>query len=243
MRSFLLLLLFFIFALVLVALIKLSRIHLSLRTKQLAFGFYMLLLFLTLPAFYAVAEPVETATLPPYLQLGNNDDFWDEYNRLTNEYMDALLDGRVHTYEGARLNKKWHFSYPGERLLLTADSSDYDDYTIILKRKDTNTGTVDVYAYAADFGQYQYIPANPPEISLQGNRLEIKGPPRLQLSSIQFLADFTSAQFTGEARFGAGFNFIFFDWQNTLYLEVPEGLEIETDKTTDHSLILADEAN
>jgi len=228
LRASLITLLFLL--LMIIAFIALGKVRISLSKARLVVGLYLALLFVSVPVFYAIAEsgvpePVEIVEIGP----GQ----YRYHDLQINAFYDALHEGRLSEYEGAEIIAQWSFDYQAERLKITAP--DYERYAtlIAVERKDVRDGKLEVFSYAPKSPNLLTL-ANPPDIRLQGNQLEILRPEEIHLEAIRFYHDFTMAQFTG-----TGFSMQrtdYFFGNMVLYLRIPGDLLIDTDESTEHNI-------
>lgn len=202
-----------------------SKIRIPINKTWPVLILYLALLLISVPVFYAIAEPGQSMPSP-----GPNDD-----DRHLNEFYSAIYDNRLEEYEDATINKQWSFEYDQEHLLVTASGKQNNSVMIAVKQKDVHDGKVDVANYTAVSPFSKITVANPPEVRLMGNRLEIITPQPKHVEMVRFNHDFTFAQFTGEGLFMQSKGF-FYHEQQVLYIQVPANLIIKTDNSTVHIL-------
>ncbi|WP_207708549.1 hypothetical protein [Sporotomaculum syntrophicum] len=207
-----------------------SKVRISPGKARLVVGFYIALLFVTVPVFYAIAEP---STPEPFEVIENGPGQYSYHDSQINAFYDAFNEGRLDDYEGAEIIARWSFDYQEERLKITAP--DYERYStpIVMERKDVRDGKLEVFSYAPKSSNRLTL-ANPPDIRLQGNQLEILQPERIHLEAARFCHDFTMAQFTGRGYSMDRMDHFFGDM--VFYLRIPEDLQIDTDESTEHDI-------
>ncbi|WP_449241086.1 hypothetical protein [Desulfoscipio gibsoniae] len=227
--------LLFLLLLIIIAFVAFSKVRLSLGKTRLVVGFYMALLFISVPVFYAIAEPgapepIEVDEIGP----GQ----YSYHDPQLNAFYDALHEGRLTKYKSAEIIARWNFDYQEERLQITAP--DYERYStfIAVERKDVRDGRLEVLSYAPKSPDRLTL-ANPPDIRLKGNQLEIIQPERIHLEAVRFYHDFTMAQFTGMGLSTTGSDHFFLDG-TLLYLRIPKDLQIDTDESTEHDIHFID---
>jgi len=221
-----------ILLLIIIPFIAFGKVRISLGKTRLVVGFYMALLFVSVPVFYAIAEP-GTPEPVEVVEIGPGQ--YSYQDSQINAFYDAFYEGRLDDYEGAEIIARWSFDYQEERLKITAP--DYERYStpINVERKDVRDGKLEVFGYAPKLPNRLTL-ANPPDIRLQGNQLEIIQPERIHLEAVRFYHDFTMAQFTG---MGYSMERMGMDYSSSnmvLYLLIPEDLLIDTDKSTEHNI-------
>lgn len=216
--------------LIIIAFVAFSKVRISLGKTRLVVGFYMTLLFVSVPVFYAIAEP---STPEPFEVIEIGPGQYSYHDSQINAFYDAFHEGRLDNYEGAEIIARWSFDYQEERLKITAP--DYERYStrIVLERKDVRDGKLEVVSYAPKSSNRLTL-ANPPDIRLKDNQLEILQPERIHLETIRFYHDFTMAQFTGTGFSMERTDNFFGD--TVLYLRIPEDLLIDTDESTEHDI-------
>lgn len=190
---------------------------------------YLIFLLISVPVFYAVAKPVELGTNP------TGETVWEEYDHYINEFYTAFHNGRLEDYEGATISGQWSFPYEQESLLVAISGNRNYNTMIAVKQKAENDGQIEVASYTEVHPLAPTTAANPPEVRLVGNRLEIIPPQPKHVEMIRFNHDFTFAQFTGQGLFMQNRS-TFYHEQQVLYLQVPPGLVIDTDNSTVHIL-------
>lgn len=215
--------------LIIIAFVAFSKVRLSPGKTRLVVGLYMTLLFVFVPVFYAIAEP-DVPEPVEIVEIGPGR--YSYHDSQVDAFYNALYEGRLSEYEGAKIIAQWSFDYQEERLKITAP--DYEQYStlIAVERKDVCDGKLEVLSYAPK-SPYS-LTANPPDIRLKGNQLEIIQPEEIHLQEVRFYHDFTMAQFTG-----IGFSMDGTDHflgHMILYLRIPEDLRIDTDESTEHNI-------
>jgi len=213
-----------------------GRARLSFARTRQVMGVYLVLLLASLTVFYAMAESSQTAPAP-IPERGIDGPEWDEYNRISNEYYNAVFEGRVEEYEGAELVKEWDFDYTKEQLLLTTSDSRPYYIMIVIEEKAADDGKVEVKNYTISMEDFEtYFGVNPPDVRLAGDVLEIIRPERMEIVAVRFFQDFTSAQFTGKGlNMDSRFHFYHGDHQ-VLYIKIPPNLQVDTDESTMHNI-------
>lgn len=224
-----------ILLLIIIGFFALGKARISLGKTRLVVSFYLAILFVSVPVFYAIAkpgtpEPFEAAEIGP-----GQSSFHD--SRI-NEFYEAFYEGRLDNYEGAEVNARWSFDYQEERLEITAPDHQSYSTRIILERKDARDGKLEIVSYAPIMPDRLTL-ANPPDIRLEDNQLVIFQPEWIRLEAIWFNHDFTMAQFTGKGLSMERPHYFFGD--TVLYLRIPEGLLIDTDKSTEHNVYFLNE--
>lgn len=230
-----------IILLIIIALVALNKAHIPLNKTRLAVGLYVALLLVSVPVFYAVAEPGAPEPMPEPRQIIERD-----RERITleeiriNSFYEAFHEGRLSEYEGAEIIARWRFDYQEESLEITFQ--DYRLYStlIAVERKEADDGQLDVLYYAPK-QPFDLTLVNPPDIRLAGNQLQILEPERLHLEVVQFFHDFTMAQFTGLGISSTRGAPVFFGDNSILYLRIPEDLRIDTDESTEHRILFINE--
>lgn len=217
--------------LIIIAFVAFSKVRISLGKTRLVVGFYMVLLFVSVPVFYAIAEPGAPEPVE-VVEIGPGQ--YSYHDSQINAFYDALHEGRLSEYEGAEIIVQWSFDYQAERLKITAP--DYERYStlIAVERKDVRDGKLEVLSYAPKSPNLLTV-ANPPDIRLKDNQLEIIQPERIHLEAVRFYHDFTMAQFTGMGFSTTRTDHFFLD-DTLLYLRIPEDLRIDTDQSTEHNI-------
>lgn len=222
--------------LIIIAFVAFSKVRIPLGKTRLVVGFYMALLFVSVPVFYAIAEPgtPEPFEVVEVIEIGPGR--YSYHDSQINAFYDAFYEGRLDNYEGAEINARWSFDYQEKRLKITAP--DYERYSnlIVVERKDVCDGKLEVLSYAPKSSNRLTL-ANPPDIRLKDNQLEILQPERIELKAIRFYHDFTMAQFTGTGfsmERAKSSHYLFGD--TVLYLRIPEDLLIDTDESTEHNI-------
>lgn len=218
---------------IIIAFLAISKARIPLGKTRLILGSYLVVLFICVPVFYAVAEPGAPEPLPEPEQIEIGPEQYSDYDLQINAFYDALHEGRLHEYEGAEVITEWSFDYQAERLQISF--KDYQQYSniIAVERKGNSDGKLDVLCYAPKAPDGRLRLANPPEIRLQGDELQIIMPEKIHLEEVRFLHDFTMAQFTGKG-FAMDRRDHFFTGHTVLYLQIPPDLQIETDESTEH---------
>lgn len=224
-----------ILLLIIIAFVAFSKVRISLGKTRLVVGFYMALLFVSVPVFYAIAKP---GTPEPFEVTEIGPGQYSYHDSQINAFYEALHEGWLDNYEGAAIIARWSFDYQEERLKITAP--DYERYSthIVLERKDVRDGKLEVLSYAPKSSNGLTL-ANPPDIQLKDNQLEILQPERIHLEAIRFYHDFTMAQFTGTGFSMKRTDYFFGD--TVLYLRIPEDLLIDTDESTEHNIYFLNE--
>jgi hypothetical protein len=224
-----------ILLLIIIPFIVLGKVRISLGKTRLVVGFYMAFLFVSVPVFYAIAKP---GTPEPFevTEIGPGQHSY--HDSQINAFYDAFYEGRLDNYEGAEIIARWSFDYQEERLKITAP--DYERYStrIVLERKDVRDGKLEVLSYAPKSSN-RLIQANPPDIRLKDNQLEILQPEKIHVEATRFYHDFTIAQFTGRGFSMEKTHYFFGD--TVLYLRIPEDLQIDTDESTEHNIYFLNE--
>lgn len=224
-----------ILLLIIIAFVAFSKVRISLGKTRLVAGFYMALLFVSVPVFYAIAKP---GTPEPCEVIENGPGQYSYHDSQSNAFYDAFYEGRLDNYEGAESNARWNFDYQEERLKITAPDHERYSTRIVLERKDVRDGKLEVLSYAPKSSNRLTL-ANPPDIRLKDNQLEILQPEKIHLEAFWFYHDFTMAQFTG-----TGFSMErphYFFGDTVLYLRIPEDLLIDTDESTEHNIYFLNE--
>ncbi|TEB05653.1 hypothetical protein Psch_02694 [Pelotomaculum schinkii] len=216
--------------LIIIAFVAFSKVRISLGKTRLVVGFYMALLFVSVPVFYAIAK---SSTPEPFEVIEIGPGQYSYHDSQINAFYDAFNEGRLDNYEGAEIIARWSFDYQEERLKITAP--DYERYStrIVLERKDVRDGKLEVLSYAPKSSNRLTL-ANPPDIRLKDNQLEILQPERIHLEAIRFYHDFTMAQFSGTGFSMKRTDYFFGD--TVLYLRIPEDLLIDTDESTENDI-------
>ncbi|MDD4239080.1 MAG: hypothetical protein PHT62_11090 [Desulfotomaculaceae bacterium] len=219
-----------ILLLIIIPFIALGKVRISLGKTRLVVGFYIALLFVSVPVFYAIAKP---STPEPFEVIEIGPGQYSYPDSQVNAFYDALYEGRLDNYEGAEIIARWSFDYQEERLKIIAP--DYERYSnlIAVERKDVCDGKLEVFSYVSKSPNRLTL-ANPPDIRLKDNQLEILQPEKIHLEAIGFYHDFTMAQFTGTGFSMERTHYFFGD--TVLYLRIPEDLLIDTDESTEHNI-------
>jgi hypothetical protein len=212
-----------------IAFFVLRKIRISLAKIRLVFAFYMALLFVSIPVFYALAKP---GTPESFKSTETGPGQYSYHSRI-DEFYDAFYEGRLDNYKGAEINARWNFDYQGERLTITAPEHESYSTRIVLQRKDVRDGKLEVVSYAPKLPNRLTL-ANPPDIRLKGDHSVILQPERIHLEAIRFDHDFTVAQFTGKGFSMERPHYFFGD--TVLYLRIPENLLVDTDESTEHNI-------
>jgi len=207
----------------------LSKIRISPAKIRLVFAFYMALLFVSVPVFYALAKP----GTPESFESTETGQGQYSYHSRIDEFYNAFYEGRLDNYEGAEINARWSFDYQGERLIITAPDHESYSTRIVLQRKDVRDGKLEIVSYAPKLPNRLMV-ANPPDIQLKDNQLVILQPESIHMETIQFEHDFTVTQFTGN-EFSMERPYYFFG-DTVLYLRAPEDLLIDTDESTENNI-------
>ncbi|KJS13299.1 MAG: hypothetical protein VR67_04755 [Peptococcaceae bacterium BRH_c8a] len=210
-----------------------SKIRIPINKTWPVLILYLALLLISVPVFYAIAEPGQSMPGPGPNATGESS--WVEYDSHLNKFYSAIYDNRLEEYEDATINRQWSFEYDQEHLLVTASGNQNYNAMIAVKQKDVHDGKVDVANYTAVSPFSKITVANPPEVRLIENRLEIIPPQPKHVEMVRFNHDFTFAQFTGEGLFMQSKGF-FYHEQQVLYIQVPANLIIKTDNSTVHIL-------
>ncbi|TYO94631.1 hypothetical protein [Desulfallas thermosapovorans] len=218
--------------LIIISLVAFSKVRISLGKTRLVVGFYMVILFVSVPVYYAIAEP-GTPEPVEIVEIGPGQ--YSYQDSRINAFYDAFYEGRLNDYEGAEIIARWSFDYQGERLKITAP--DYERYSIPInvERKDVCDSKLEVFSYVPKLPNRLTL-ANPPDIRLQDNQLEILQPEKIHHEAARFYHDFTMAQFTGR---GYSMDRMGMDYSSSdmvIYLQIPEDLLIDTDDSTEHKI-------
>jgi len=210
-----------------------SKIRIPINKTWPMLSLYLALLLVSVPVFYAIAEP--GVPMPGLGPNATGESLGVEYDSHLNKFYSAIYDNRLEEYEDATINRQWSFEYNQEHLLVTASGHQNYDAMIAVKQKDVNDGKVDVANYTAVSPFTKMTVANPPEVRLMENRLEIIAPQPKHVDMVRFNHDFTFAQFTGEGTFMQDRGY-FYHEQQVLYIQIPANLIIDTDNSTVHIL-------
>lgn len=195
---------------------------------------YLAFLLISVPLFYAVANPFELVQNSDPNTTGET--VWVEYDRRINEFYTAFHNGRLEEYKGAAISGQWSFDYEQERLLVAISGNRSYNTMIAVKQKDGHDGKVEIASYTAVPPFAQIAVADPPEVRLVGNRLEIIPPQPKHVEMIRFNHDFTFAQFTGLGMVMQSRGYFYVE-QQVLYIQAPHDLVIDTDNSTVHNLL------
>ncbi|WP_031515492.1 hypothetical protein [Desulfofalx alkaliphila] len=226
---FLVLCLVILWLLLIISNTVIKKAPISLIGTRLVISIYLVSLLLSVPIFYAVASPTDSAAVTETAR----EISLEEYSRL----LDAVYEGRLEEDKAATLNSQQSIEYNKEHLFVTG--SDLQDHLVLIavKEKVVNDGKVEVAIYSETPSPAQIAAFNPPEVRLVGDRLEIIPPQPRHVDIIYFDHDYTtSAQFTGKGLFNAGGPYLFSPRHRILYLQVPPDLKIETDNSIRHML-------
>jgi hypothetical protein len=196
------------------------------------------ILLISVPVFYAIAEPSEAVPLPT--PETPNQEYWEEYNRQADAFYEAMHEGRLTEYDGAEIIKQWIFDYDQEQLLITTSDGEQYHSQIVIFRKDVNDDKITATSYTTNSvsGDNTVLPQ---ELKLTENRLEIIKPKPTHVLMFRFFNDFTSAQFTSNGLFMGNSSHFYYSDIQVLYLEIPADLTIDTDYSTEYSLYFINE--
>lgn len=228
-----LVMLLLLIVLIVIGFIAPTRIRISLGKTRLVVAFYLALLLVSVPVYYAIAEPVAPGPPPePNKDVPIEEQHY-HYDVQINAFYEALNEGRLTEYEGAELIGRWSFDYEEDRMRITAP--DYQRYwtLIAVERESTRDGKLEMLSYAPK-PPTGLVLHNPPHVRLQGDQLVITQPELVRLEEARFHHDFTMAQFTGLGFSPAQMSHIHFGHEPVLYLLIPENLRIETDTSSEN---------
>lgn len=148
---------------------------------------------------------------------------------------EAVKEGKINQVDKKLIRKQWQFTVTGEPLTIAFDNDEYQNISIVVERKQTNDGTLEVVFYKTSSsvnGMEIAELANPPGLTLTGDSLTIKNSKASNLAFTQFSSPFSVSQFTGEASL--------FDHdtdithgQSILYLRIPKDLELHDQSNQD----------
>lgn len=183
---------------------------------------YCGVLLLSCPAVYV---------LPPKTLIQTSEDQNQQISQAQDtaaRLLDIAKQGKLDRTPGIHKKADFSFQVAVDKLELVPGGN--FDYDILIARKDSDDGLVQVSSYmTSTFVQGMDVTQNilPPVVNLEGNRLKLNSPEYYTLNYAAFKPDFTAQQFTGGFMLSVPepFGNTAFG-RNTIYLQIPKNMKI-----------------